>query len=70
MNEDILHGKWVEVKGEIQKIWGDVSGDELEKAKGNMTSISGLIEQKYGHKKDEISKQLNSIIAKFKEKIN
>lgn len=70
MNEDIAHGKWVEVKGEIQKIWGDVSGDELEKVKGNLTSISGLIEQKYGHKKEEVTKQLNSILSKFTDKLN
>ncbi len=70
MNQDIAHGKWVEIKGEIQKMWGDLSGDELEKVKGNTTAISGLIEQKYGRKKDEVAKQLNSIFEKFSEKIN
>jgi hypothetical protein len=38
--------------------------------KGNMTSISGLIDQKYGHKKDEVSKQLNSILEKYTDKLN
>lgn len=70
MNQDIAHGKWVEIKGEIQKMWGDISGDELDKVKGNLKSISGLIEQKYGYKKDEATNQLNTILAKFSEKIN
>ena len=68
MNDDIMQGKWKEIKGEIRKMWGNVTGDELEQTKGDMTSISGLIQQRYGHKKDEVSEKLNGIVAQFKTK--
>lgn len=63
-----MHGKWNEIKGEIRKVWGNITGDELEQSKGNLTSISGLIQQRYGQKKEDISLELNNIMSKFGHK--
>lgn len=68
MNQDVVSGKWNEIKGEIRKMWGDITGDELEKSKGNLTSIVGLIQQKYGYKKEDVSLKLNQIVSRFDEK--
>lgn len=68
MNQDVMQGKWKEIKGEIRKMWGNITGDELEQTKGDMTSISGLIQQRYGHKKDEVSEKLNGIVARYQDK--
>lgn len=63
-----MNGKWTEVKGEIRKMWGNITGDELEQTKGDMTSISGLIQQRYGHTKEEVSAKLGDLAARFKTK--
>lgn len=68
MNRDVVNGKWNEIKGEIRKMWGDVTGDELEQSKGNLTSIAGLIQQRYGHKKEDVSLKLDQIVSRFDEK--
>lgn len=65
MNESIIQGKWKEIKGEIQKLWGKLTSDELEQTKGNMTAIGGLIQQKYGYKKEQYSNKLDSVVNKF-----
>lgn len=65
MNESIVEGKWKEIKGEIQKLWGKLTSDELEQTKGNMTAIGGLIQQKYGYKKEEYSDKLDTLVNKF-----
>lgn len=70
MNSDLLKGKWTEIKGEIQKTWGNLTGDDLEKTKGDMTAIGGLLQQKYGMAKEEASTKLSSIYGRFQETKN
>lgn len=68
MNQDIVQGKWKQIKGEIRRVWGDITNDELEESKGNLTAISGLIQEKYGHKKEEVSGRLDNIFNQFGER--
>lgn len=65
VNENIVWGKWKELKGEFITQWGRLTDDELEKSFGNLTSISGLIQQKYGLKQDGVEKKLEKITASF-----
>lgn len=68
MNENTIKGKWLEIKGDIQKAWGNLTDDELEKTKGDMKSISGLIQQKYGKAQENYDKKLSDIFNKFEDK--
>jgi uncharacterized protein YjbJ (UPF0337 family) len=67
-NEQMIKGKWKEIKGEIKTQWGKMTDDELEKNSGNLTTIAGLIQQRYGSKKEEVQEKLQKIAAKFSEK--
>jgi uncharacterized protein YjbJ (UPF0337 family) len=66
MNESIIKGKWQEIKGEIQRMWGKVTGDELDQTKGNLKSVAGIIRQKYGTKEEEVSTRLNELVSKYR----
>jgi len=65
INESTIKGKWLEVKGEVQKAWGKITDDELEQTKGDMKAIGGLIEQKYGAKKSEFNDKLSGIFKTY-----
>lgn len=67
MDKNVFEGAWTEVKGEIRKVWGKITGDELESTKGDVESISGLVQQKYGHTKDEVSAKLTEMKDRFAE---
>lgn len=67
MNNEMIQGKWKEIKGEIITQWGKMTDDEVEQTTGNLISITGLVQQKYGEKKEEIELKLSSIIAKFSQ---
>ena len=69
MNEDFLKGKWTEAKGEIQKTWGNLTGDELEKTKGDLKAIAGLVQQKYGIAVDDAMAKLRGLIGRFDDKL-
>ncbi len=65
MNENTIKGKWLEIKGDVQKAWGKLTDDDLEKTKGDFKSISGLIQQKYGEAQEKSSVKLSEIFKKF-----
>ncbi len=65
---DTFQGKWKELKGEIQSTWAKLTNEELEETKGNIKSIGGLIQQKYGHAKDEVSSKLDDIVNRISSK--
>ena len=60
-NENVIKGKWKELKGNLQKTWGKLTDDEIEKTKGDMTAIGGLIQQRYGESKESLDKKLGDI---------
>jgi uncharacterized protein YjbJ (UPF0337 family) len=68
MNEDIAKGKWTQIKGEIQKTWGKITGDELEQTKGDMKSIAGLVQERYGLAKEDADRRLSELSERFADK--
>ena len=68
MNQNQISGKWKELKGEIRNQWGKLTDDEIESTKGNLTAISGLIEQRYGDAKESSSTKLQSLFERFSVK--
>ena len=59
MNNDILEGKWKQLKGSIQAKWGEITDDEFEQVKGNRERLIGLVQEKYGKKKDDVRKEVD-----------
>ncbi|HEY8271752.1 MAG TPA: CsbD family protein [Pseudobdellovibrionaceae bacterium] len=68
INENAAKGKWLEIKGDIQKAWGNLTDDDLEKTKGDMKAVGGLIQQKYGQAQESYSKKLSDIFARIESK--
>ena len=62
MNENIFKGKWKEIKGEIVRSWGKITEDELEQTKGDLSKISGLVQQKYGEAQESVRERLNKFV--------
>lgn len=67
-NGNIIKGKWLELKGELQKTWGKITDDDLEKTKGDLKAISGLIQQRYGEAQNISSAKLEDIFKRFETK--
>ncbi|MBC7430217.1 MAG: CsbD family protein [Bacteriovorax sp.] len=59
VNEDTIKGKWKEIKGDVQKMWGKLTDDELDQAQGDLKSLSGIIQRRYGESKEAVDTKLN-----------
>lgn len=70
INEAIIKGKWLEIKGDLQKTWGKLTDDELEQTKGDIKAVSGLLQQRYGQAQESYSAKLAEIFQRFEDKKN
>ena len=64
MNTDMIKGKWQQIKGDLKKTWGKITDDEWEETKGDAQSVTGLIRNKYGHVKEDISTKVSDLFDK------
>jgi uncharacterized protein YjbJ (UPF0337 family) len=62
MNSDIVEGKWKQMKGSIQAKWGEITDDEFDQVKGNRERLIGLVQEKYGKRKDEVKKEVDDYL--------
>ena len=49
MNEDILKGKWLEIKGRVKEKWGKLTDNDLGEIEGKGEKLLGLLRKKYGY---------------------
>jgi uncharacterized protein YjbJ (UPF0337 family) len=68
VNENVIKGKWTQIKGELQKAWGKLTDDDLEKTKGDMKAIGGILQQRYGDAQEKYSNKISEIFKRFEEK--
>ena len=73
MNEDILKGKWQEIKGEIKERWGKLTANDLVEIQGRGEKLLGLLQKKYGYIRDKAeveykdSVELAEIVSSIRE---
>jgi uncharacterized protein YjbJ (UPF0337 family) len=53
MNEDILKGKWLEIKGWVKEKWGKLTDNDLREIEGKGEKLLGLLQKKYGYLRDK-----------------
>lgn len=65
MNEDILKGKWHQLKGKIKEEWGDLTDDELDQIEGRSERLSGKLQEKYGYSKADADRKLDEFLRRY-----
>jgi uncharacterized protein YjbJ (UPF0337 family) len=53
MNEDVLAGKWKQLKGSIKAAFANLSDDDLTEAEGDSERLLGKLQERYGYTRDE-----------------
>jgi uncharacterized protein YjbJ (UPF0337 family) len=50
-SQDILFGKWHEIKGRVRQRWGKLTSADLARLNGKTEELVGLLQQRYGYGK-------------------
>jgi uncharacterized protein YjbJ (UPF0337 family) len=63
MNDDILKGKWKQLKGRIQEKWGELTNDEVDQIQGKQDVLIGKLQEKYGYTRKEAEDEVNHFLS-------
>jgi uncharacterized protein YjbJ (UPF0337 family) len=66
MNEDVLKGQWMQLKGKTREKWGKLTNDDLETIQGRTEQLVGRIQERYGIARAEAERQVKDWLSGVK----
>jgi uncharacterized protein YjbJ (UPF0337 family) len=66
MNQDIIQGKWTQLKGSLKTKFGKLTDDDLSQANGNRQYLVGKLQERYGWQQDQADREINA----FEQTVN
>ncbi len=67
MNEDILEGKWKQMRGQAKELWGKLTDDDLDRAGGKADQLIGLLQEKYRYTHEKAETEYNRWLKEIKD---
>ena len=61
MNTDVLQGKWKQVRGEVKRLWGKLTDDDLQEVEGNYEKLVGKVQARYGYNREKIQQEIDNL---------
>lgn len=62
MNDDILSGKWNQLKGKVKQQWGELTDDDLNRISGKRDEIVGLVQERYGWERERAEAEMDKFL--------
>ena len=60
MNDDILKGKWAQMKGKVKEQWGKLTDDEIDQLDGRKDQLVGKVQERYGIARDQAARDVDN----------
>jgi uncharacterized protein YjbJ (UPF0337 family) len=68
MNQDILAGKWKQMRGELKTWWGKLSDDDVDRISGQKDKLVGLIQERYGYTREQAEQEIERRLQEYSDK--
>jgi len=60
MNNDVLKGKWMQMKGEVRRQWGKLTDDDVAQIEGSSETLIGKLQERYGYAREQAEREYNA----------
>lgn len=60
-----LQGEWNRVKGQVQRFWGDISDNDLDRINGSKTRLLGILQEKKNRTKEEALEEVGKFLKRL-----
>ena len=68
MNQDILAGKWKQMRGELKTWWGKLTDDDFDRISGQKDKLIGLIQERYGYAREQAEQEVERRLEEYGDK--
>lgn len=58
MNEDIIKGKWNQLKGVVRQKWGQLTDSDYEEIAGDKDKLIGRLQERYGYGREQAEREV------------
>ena len=66
MNQDILEGKWKQLRGKAQQRWNQLTDSDLGRINGKRQELAGLLQEKYGFAKEKAELEIDRFLKEIR----
>jgi len=67
VNQDILEGKWKQLRGKVKQQWGKLTDDQLDQISGRSEELTGLIQEHYGYSVARAQKEVDDFTRRMEK---
>lgn len=64
MNRDRIEGNWKQLKGRIQREWGQLTDDDLDVIQGDQQRLAGKLQERYGLAKEDAERKADDFLKR------
>ncbi len=58
MTQDILSGKWKQMRGQVKQWWARLTDDDLDRIDGAMDKLAGALQERYGWAREQAVREI------------
>lgn len=69
MNEDVMKGRWKQVRGDVKKWWGRLTDDDIQRIEGSSDKLAGLLQERYGYSRQAALEEIADFLEKVEAKL-
>lgn len=65
LNQDIMEGKWKQLRGKVKQQWGKLTDDQLDQISGRAEELAGLLQENYGYTVARAQKEVEDFVNRL-----
>ncbi len=68
MNRDILAGKWKQIRGDVKRLWGNITDNDLDRIDGHREVLAGVLQERFGWTRERTEQELERFTTDMEKK--
>ncbi len=68
MNDNILQGKWKQMRGSAKEWWGKLTDSDLDRIEGKVDRLAGALQEKYGYTREKADAEIATRMKEYDRK--